>query len=129
MRFSRTLALILGLALPVAETIRRWSTWQEQPARLFDDYLLGAFLLLGVWLVGRNFRAGQLVLAAAWGFFCGLAYCSFFGQLEYLSSGQPDPSGVASEFVVAIKGMGLGLGIVALVLTVLGREKKGVPVT
>jgi len=65
----------------LAETIRRWSTWRENPPALFDDYILGAFLLYGAWRVGKDVRSGQRFLAAAWGFMCGMAYLSFFGQL------------------------------------------------
>jgi len=31
MRFSRILAVVLGILVPIAETVRRWSTWQEAP--------------------------------------------------------------------------------------------------
>src|SRR5262249_55130560 len=34
MRFSRILAVIVGILAPVAETVRRWSTWQEDPPAL-----------------------------------------------------------------------------------------------
>lgn len=40
MRFSRYLAIVLGICTPLAETIRRWSTWRNAPPSLFDDYIL-----------------------------------------------------------------------------------------
>lgn len=40
--FSRYLAIVIGIVTPLAETIRRWSTWREDPPSLFDDYILGA---------------------------------------------------------------------------------------
>jgi hypothetical protein len=49
--FSRHLALVLGVLTPVAETIRRWSTWRADPAARFDDYSLGVFLLYGACLL------------------------------------------------------------------------------
>jgi len=77
---SRYLALVLGVLTPLAETIRRWSTWREDPPSFFDDYILGAFLLFGAWRVGKDAKSGRPFLAAAWAFMCGMAYGSFFGQ-------------------------------------------------
>src|SRR5467141_3690368 len=115
--FSRNLAIVLGILTPLAETIRRWSTWRENPPALFDDYILGAFLLYGAWRVGKDARAGQRFLAAAWAFFCGMAYGSFFGQLQHLRMGDADPAPISSGWVALIKGLGLALGILALVIS------------
>jgi len=115
--FSRRLALLFGILLPVAETIRRFhqlgdlSAW---PAWL-DDWFIGGLLLLGAWRTRVDPVRGQPFLAAGWGFTCAMAYNSFFFQLANLS--QPDPSGISSAIVVAIKGAGLLLSIVALVAT------------
>ena len=116
--FSRYLAIVLGILAPLAETIRRWSTWRENPPALFDDYILGAFLLYGAWRVGKNARSGQRFLAAAWGFMCGMAYSSFISQLHNLRMGTSDPAPISSEWVAVIKGIGLALGIIALVVSV-----------
>ncbi len=113
MRFSRYLALIFGLLLPVAETIRRWHTWQEYPPALFDDYLIGAFLLYGAWRCRRNLRDGQKYLAAALAFGCGMGYMSFFGHLKNLDA--PDPAPVPHLWVTAVIGIGWGLMIAALI--------------
>src|SRR3982751_3293536 len=78
---SRYLAIVLGILTPLAETIRRWSTWRENPPALFDDYILGAFLLYGAWRVGKDVRSGQRFLAAGWAFMCGMAYLGFFCQV------------------------------------------------
>jgi len=83
-QFSRRLAIVGGILAPLAETIRRWSTWQQSPAALFDDYIIGAFLLYAAWRTGKDIRNGQRFLAAAWGFACGLGYASFFSQLDSL---------------------------------------------
>lgn len=115
--FSRYLAVVLGLVTPVAETIRRWSTWRDNPPALFDDYVLGAFLLYGAWRVGRDARTGQRFLAAAFAFMCGMAYYSFFGQLQNLRSGVPDPAPISSTWVAVVKGIGLALAVLGLVLS------------
>jgi hypothetical protein len=115
--FSRYLAVVLGLVIPVAETVRRWSTWRADPPALFDDYILGAFLLYGAWRVGRDARTGQRFLAAGFAFMCGMAYYSFFGQLQNLRTGVSDPAPISSTWVAVIKGIGLALGVVGLVLS------------
>ena len=115
--FSRYLAVVLGLVIPVAETVRRWSTWRADPPALFDDYILGAFLLYGAWRVGRDARTGQRFLAAGFAFMCGMAYYSFFGQLQNLRTGVPDPAPISSTWVAVIKGIGLALGVVGLALS------------
>ena len=115
--FSRWLAIIGGIVIPLLETIRRWNTWQQSPAQFFDDYILGAFLLFGSWRVSKDVRNGQRFLAAAWAFACGLGYYSFFGQLDSLRRGQSDPAPIASEWVLLIKGIAWGLAIVALAVS------------
>ena len=115
--FSRYLAVVLGIVIPVAETIRRWSTWRADPPALFDDYILGTFLLYGAWRVGQDARTGQRFLAAGFAFMCGMAYYSFFGQLQNIRTGIPDPAPISSSWVAVVKGVGLALGVVGLVLS------------
>src|SRR5262245_45186234 len=114
-RFSRCLAFVLGLVAPVLETIRRWSTWQDNPAALFDDYVLASFLLYGAWRVGKDPVSGQRFLAAGWGVAFGMVFLSFFGQLNALRTGEVDPAPIASEWVLAVKGLGFLLVIIGLV--------------
>lgn len=124
-QFSRWLAIIGGIVTPLLETIRRWSTWKESPANLFDDYLLGAFLLYGAWRTGKNLRSGQRVLAAAWAFACGLGYYSFFGQLKSMQAGEVDPAQVPSVWILVIKGIMVGLAILALVVSLRALPEEG----
>ena len=122
MRFSRALATVFGILAPVLETVRRWGTWREFPPALFDDYILGAFLLTGAWLAGRRVDAGQRVLAAAWGFTCGLGYHSFFQQLRGYQLNEIDPAPIPSGAVLVIKGAAVLLAVVALVTTLRARQ-------
>jgi hypothetical protein len=68
MKFSRTLALVAGIVLPIVETIRRrhqlgdpwaWPAW-------LDDWIIGLFLLYGWWRT-RFFdvSSGRPILAGA----------------------------------------------------------------
>ena len=115
--FSRNLAFVLGVITPLAETIRRWSTWRSDPPALFDDYILGGLLLYGAWRVGQDARTGQRFLAAGFAFMCGMAYYSFFGQLHNLRTGVPDPAPISSTWVAVMKGIGLALAVLGLVLS------------
>jgi len=114
---SRYLAVVLGVLTPLAETIRRWSTWRENPPALFDDYILGAFLLFGAWRTGKDVENGRPFLAAAWAFMCGMAYYSFFDQLHTYRLGIADPAPISSVWVATIKGIGLALGITCLIFS------------
>ena len=117
LEFSRRLAIAAGVVLPLAETARRW----DQLARVsiwpfwLDDFAIGGFLLYGAWKTRAGEASGVSTLAAAWGFACAMASDSFFGQLAELS--QPDPSGLESSTVVAIKGVMLLVAITALIVT------------
>ncbi len=115
--FSRRLAYIGGVVTPLAETIRRWSTWQQNPANFFDDYLLGAFLIYGAWRTGRNAHEGQRFLVAAWAVACGLGYYSFFGQVRSLSMNEADPAPISSFWVAVIKGVSWAIAILALIVS------------
>ena len=121
--FSRGLAVVVGVVTLLAEIARRRHQLLD-PAALpvwIDDVLLAGFLLFGAWRVATDQQAGRPVLAAAWGFMCGLTYYSFFGQLQRLA--EPDPSGLAPAWVVAVKGVGLVLGILGLVTALKGRVR------
>ncbi len=101
----------------MAETIRRWHTWRDDPPSFFDDYIIGALLLYGAWRVGKDARKGQRFLVAGWAFLCGMAYGSFFGQLQDMKLGLSDPAPISSAGVAMIKGIGLALGVLGLVLS------------
>jgi hypothetical protein len=113
--FSRRLAVIFGILTPVGETVRRWRQLGDLSVWPFwlDDYILGALLLYGAWRTIKDIRSGRRFLAAAWGFTCGMAYSSFFGQLARLN--EPDPAPIPSAWVAVIKGVGFALAILALV--------------
>lgn len=113
--FSRRLAYVFGVSLPVIETIRRWSQLGDPriwPAWL-DDVLLGALLLLGARLTSKARHGNARYLAAAWGVACGMAYGSFFNQALRLDV--PDPSRIPTIAVVILKGAGFALAIFALI--------------
>ena len=115
MAFSRAVAILGGIVLPLIETYRRWhqlGNWRMAPAWL-DDWLIGGFLLYAAWRTREGAPpGGRQILVAAWGFACGMGLSSFIAQLANLE--QADSSGASSALVAAIKGLMLGLGISAL---------------
>jgi hypothetical protein len=113
--FSRNLAVVLGVITPALETIRRWSTWQEDPLSFFDDYVLGGLLLFGGWRVTRNALEGQKFLVLGWGFALGMAYASFDHQLQQIRAGAVDPAPISTEWVAVVKGIGLVLILLGLI--------------
>jgi hypothetical protein len=112
---SRNLAVFVGVITPLLETIRRWSTWREDPPSFFDDFLLGGLLLYGAWRVTKDAPSGQRFLVAGWGVALGMVFLSFFSQLRMLREGVVDPAPVPSEWVVVIKGIGFLIVIVGLI--------------
>lgn len=115
---SRRLAYVFGVLTPLAETVRRWGTgWVNLPA-FVDDFILGAFLLAGAWAT-RNPQAvrGRILLAAAWGFACGMAYSSVAAHWFAMRAGQVDPAPIPSHWVFSIKIAGGVLFMLALFLT------------
>ena len=48
---------------------------------------------------------------------CGMAYNSFFEQVRLYRAGISDPAPIPSLWVAVVKGVGLALGIVALVVS------------
>jgi hypothetical protein len=119
LRISRRLAYFFGVVTPLAETVRRWGTWWDNPPAFVDDYLLGAFLIAGA-LMTRNARSvrGRTLLAGAWGFACGMAYSSAAFHWFVMRSGEVDPAPIPTEWVFGIKVVGGLIFVGALVLTI-----------
>lgn len=113
--YSRRLALIFGILLPVAETVRRWQQIRAGTHLLFwlDDVLLGAMLLYAFWRTGKNAAGGQRFLAAAWGCALGMGYFSFSGKL--LDPARNEPGPLPGVWVQTIIGAGLLLSVFALI--------------
>ena len=123
MTFSRRLAILAGVVVPLVETLRRWRQLGDMRVWPFwlDDWAIGLLLLYGAWRTRSDAAGGRPALAAAWVFACGMAYMSFFSQLLALDS--PDPSGVASITVVAIKGVAFAVVMAALVATLAAKSE------
>ncbi len=113
-RISMYTAFIGGIITPTLETVRRWRQIPDPHYFIawFDDYLIGGFLLFAAWKTFKDHVNGYRFLIAAWGFATGMAFYSFFGQLQRID--QPDPSQVSSAIVVMIKGFMFAICILCL---------------
>ena len=111
---SRRLAVLAGIVLPLGETARRWHELGDPAMWLvwLDDWAIAAFLLYGAWRTRRDVPPGRLILAAAWGFACGLGYSSFVFSI--LSANPTDASGAPMWVAAVVKGLLLLLGILGL---------------
>ena len=114
-RLNITLACLLGVALPLGETLRKWGTNFFVPL-FIDDYLMGGLLLFGAWRWWRTaFRDARLLLTA-WAFSCGMLYLSAFGNLErhlYTDAGRE----ISSTFWVSLIFLAFGASAFGLLMT------------
>lgn len=113
--YSTTLAFVLGIILPLAETLRRRTQLFQLHNFIywFDDYVLGAILLFAAWKARRNPVDGQKYLSAAWGLTTGALFLSVVGQVERL--GGTDPSMISPLTVAMIKAVLLLVAMSGLV--------------
>ena len=121
---SRRLAWVFGVITPLAEVLRRWGTWWVNPPAFLDDVLIGGFLIAGAWATGNASTSGsrRSVLAAAWGFACGMAYSSITSHWYAMRTGVLDPAPIPTAWVFAIKLFGGLLFLAALLLTLTPRD-------
>jgi hypothetical protein len=108
--YSRYFALAGGILLPLIETVRRWGTGDY----LFwlDDYLVGAALLFAFARTRRGAGRGRPLLAAAWGFACGIGYSSLVAH--WMRIDRPDVSGLDHRLLTFALGIAVLLALLAL---------------
>ena len=113
---SKTIAFILGILIPSAETVRRWNQLGDISNFMswFDDYMLGAVLLSAAYATHKNPVNGQRFLIAAWGVAVGGMFLSMLG---HFSPAFKEASGYNSMMVAAIKGVLLAVCMGALAMS------------
>jgi hypothetical protein len=113
--YSKTIAIAMGILVPIAETIRRKSQLLQLSNFIywFDDYILGAVLLFAAWKAKRSPLEGQKYLSAAWGLTTGAMFLSTLRQVEQL--GGTDPSMISPLTVALIKAILLIIALSGLV--------------
>jgi hypothetical protein len=115
----RRVAIVCGIALPLAETVRRsahlaeWWLW-------IDDYLIGAGLLIGAWASRHRSPTGLRALTAAWGIAAGMGYYSFVGHV--MDAGARDGSGVPGVVLALVVGAGWLLALAMLASSIIARK-------
>ena len=100
-RFSRALAIVFGILLPVLGIVRNWTTPSGDAAGFFIDLAAGGLLLFGVWRTAENEHSGQRFLAAGWGMAFALYYTSTMRLIDGLSNSTPAETPIPPEWSVA----------------------------
>jgi len=108
-------ARVLGVGMPLAETLRRRLNFDDLPAYV-DDFLMGALLLCAARAASKGQAAGRALLAGAWGVVVGAMYYSVFGQLD--NGALPDISGLPNALVVGIKLLTFCIAVLGFALSV-----------
>jgi hypothetical protein len=119
------LAYVLGVALPLLETLRRRTNFSPI-AMYVDDYIAGILLVMAARAVTAEKAWGPPFLAGAWGILVGGLYGSFFSQVQ--NPATHDISGLSNWIVVAIKGVIFALAIFCFVRAVIkAAERRPTP--
>jgi peptidoglycan/LPS O-acetylase OafA/YrhL len=124
LKISLRMAVVMGILLPLAETLRR-SNQLLDPARFlnwFDDYLLGGAMLLAAYGVKRKKPNAVSWLIGVWGIGVGALFLSFIGQFEYYETAAGDPGIFSTTLVAVIKGLILIYMFVGLRLSIKANE-------
>lgn len=126
LKISLRMATIMGVFLPLAETVRRSNQIVDLTRFLswFDDYILGAILLIAVYLVKKKINNSISFLIAAWGFVSGALFLSFLGQFEYYRTTTGDPGIFSTSFVAIAKGLILGYMLLGLYMAIRSNSYK-----
>jgi hypothetical protein len=121
--FSRTLAIILGTALPLLGFIRQATTTNADAPSFVIDLVLGIFLLYGAWKVGEKKHTGQRYLAAAWGMTVGVFYYTLAAQITRLNKGELFAVTIPLEWLVVAAGLGLVVAMAGLITSLRSIKK------
>jgi hypothetical protein len=74
---------LLGIALPVLETVRRgFAHWLVNSTTMADDYIMGAVLLTACVRWSLNKKDAKILLAIAWAYVLGVMNAAFWGHFE-----------------------------------------------
>lgn len=115
---STRMAAIMGVFLPLIETLRRLNQLLD-PTRFlnwFDDYMLGGVLLISAYLVKKKANDSISLLIAAWGFASGALFLSFLVQFDVY--GKSDPGIFPTGLVAFGKGIILAYMLIGLYLAI-----------
>ncbi len=125
LKTSVTMATVMGVFLPLAETVRRANQLFDLTEFFswFDDYILGGVLLIAAHLARKEKSNSISYLIAAWGIGAGALFLSFLGQFEYYFTSTGDPGIFSTTFVAVAKGLILGYMLVGLHLSIKSNAK------
>ena len=123
-RFNAWLGLAFAITLTIVETAFNWGNWSD-PQYWIIDYFACALLYGGAWFIlRRGYVGGPALLAAGWGFACGMMWMAFF-LIRDEATLDPDKFDLivlyGAGILFAWTLLGLGLSLVSIVR---GQEKR-----
>lgn len=114
-RFEVTLAVLLGLLLPILETARRgWDHWSVNFTTMFEDYAAGLALLAAVWGSWRGLRWAPAWTLITWSGISFMMLISTVSQVERQWRGDLEPHSVV---ILVVKLLLLLASVYALLLS------------
>ncbi len=129
LNISVKMAIIMGIFLPLAETVRRVNQLLDLTKffNWFDDYVLGLTLLTAAYLVKKRKTNSISYLIAAWGICVGALFLSFLGQFKYYQTATGDPGIFPTTLVAIVKGIILLYMLIGLHLSIKSNNKTDAP--
>lgn len=115
LKAMRIVATLLALSLMLGEAFRSWGVGRPIH-HWIDDQILGALLLVGVWMLRRPTPAAFAMMGAGWGFSAGMLFPSFFGKL--FDPASSNPGNFDNEVLTALIGLAFATSIVGLLWTI-----------
>ena len=112
-------AFVLGVLLPVLETMRRgFAHWQVDFATMLEDYVAGALLLAAGFAAWRARPRTPLLLPIAWAYVTGMMTSSLLGQIAVTRRGvELEPN---NPLVLGVKLALWGTAVTSLILSARG---------
>lgn len=116
----------MGFFLPFAETVRRIRQIADLSEFLnwFDDYLLGALLLISGYLALRQRKNSKAWLIIAWSIATIALLLSLTGEFKYYKLNEADPGIFSTTFVAIAKGLIFLYMLTGLIMALKARRNK-----
>lgn len=119
---SRGLAVGLGAAMMIGETIRSWGQGRH-PVYVLDDFIIGVPLVITAVLAGKPGSRSHAALVASFAACASMLYGSFVSKL--INPTRSFDSNIPTGPLTALVGLGFAVALLGLILSLWAIPKVG----